>query len=326
MPLETGSSAEPPDLAAQRSMREAGLLGLDGAEHARLRRAITSRFSVRAVRGIRDVVASTVSDQLQRLLAGGSPGNVTTAYAEPISARMHCHVLGIPNEFADTFSTLFVGGGTTQQKFDFIREVIDAKRTHPGEDVLSDLVRGELSQSEIEGLALVLMASGRDSVAYMITTTTVALLTHPDQRAVLRTDPALMTGAVEEFMRYGAMFLTLFPRTALEDVELDGVRIRAGQSVSVSSVGANRDERKFEEPHRFDVKRDAFGHLGFGHGRHGCVGQQLARVEIAEAISQLFATVPDLRLVEAEQMSPQPFANPVGTYEAGDVIVAWGGV
>jgi cytochrome P450 len=210
-----------------------------------------------------------------------------------------------------------------QEKFDFIREVLEVKRVHRGEDVISDLLASELSSSEIEGIILILMTSGRDSVAYMITTTTVALLVHPEQLAILRHDASRIAGAVEEFMRFGTMFLTLFPRTATEDVLLDGVLIRAGQTVSVSPVAANRDERRFERPEVFDVGRDAFGHLGFGHGPHGCVGQQLARLEIREAITQLLAGIPSLSLVGAEQLAPMPFAHDVATYEAGSATISW---
>jgi cytochrome P450 len=128
---------------------------------------------------------------------------------------------------------------------------------------------------------------------------------------------------MEEFMRVGAMFVTLFPRTATEDVEIGGTRFRAGESVSVSPVGANRDEAVFERPEEFDIARNAFGHLGFGHGLHGCVGQQVARVEITEAIGQLVAEFPALRLEHAEQLAPMPFAHPVATYEAGSVVVGW---
>ncbi len=190
--------------------------------------------------------------------------------------------------------------------------------------MISDLLGSELSMNDVEGLLMVLMTSGRDSIAYMIATTTVALLTHPDQLDLLRARPDLLRPAVEEFMRYGAMFVTLFPRTATEDVELDdGGRIPRGQTVSVSPVAANHDPRRFERPDEFDVTRDAAGHLGFGHGLHGCVGQQVARAVIHEAIGQLITELPGLRLVSAEQLEPMPFAHDVATYQAGAVIVAW---
>ncbi|HWU57579.1 MAG TPA: cytochrome P450 [Microbacteriaceae bacterium] len=305
------------------AMEVANLLGLDSPQHARVRRSILGRFSVRAVRGYEADATAIVARQLEHLRAQGSPADATTHFAQPISAAVHSHVLGIPQSHTDQFSRLFVGTSTAQQKMTFVREVIAAKRESLGDDVISELIRSELTDVEIAGVTFVLFTSGRDSVAYMIATTTVALLSHPEQLNALRDDPTLIIGAVEEFMRYGAMFITLFSRTATEDVDFGDVQIKMGESVSVSPVASNRDERRFENPDEFDISRDAYGHLGFGHGLHGCVGQQLARLEIRQAITQLLAGLPGLRLVEAEQEHPMPFAHPVATYEAGSVVVAW---
>jgi len=120
------------------------------------------------------------------------------------------------------------------------------------------------------------------------------------------------------------MFLTLFPRTPGEPVELDGWTFPAGETVAVSAVAANRDPRRFADPDTLDLDRDAAGHLAFGFGRHGCLGQQLARVEIGEALTGLVREFPDLRLVDAEQAAPMTLAHPVGSYAAGRVLVAWG--
>ena len=299
------------------------LLGLDSPQHARIRRTILGRFSVRATRSYQSDVAAIVARQLECLRTKGSPANLTEHFAQPISAAVHCRVLGIPPTHAEQFTSLFVGKSTSQQKVDFLRDVLAAKRADPGDDVLSELLQSDLTTPEVEGLTLVLLGSGRDSVAYMIATSTVALLSHPDQLDALRDDPSLISGAIEEFMRFGAMFVTLFPRTATEDIDFGDVHIATGQSVSVSPVAANRDKRRFEHPETFDISRDAFGHLGFGHGFHGCVGQQVARLEIREAITQLLAGLPGLVLVEAEQAEPLPFAHPVATYEAGAVVVGW---
>jgi cytochrome P450 len=311
------------DDEALAAMEVANLLSLDSPQHARVRRSILGRLSVRAVRGYEDDVAAIVAGELAHLKAQGSPADLTKHFAQPISAAVHCRVLGIPASHAAQFTTLFVGSSTTQQKVLFVREVLATKREILGDDVLSDLIRSELTDPEVAGVTLVLFTSGRDSVAYMIATATVALLSHSEQLAALREDPTLIAGAIEEFMRYGAMFITLFPRTATEDIEFGDVHISKGDSVSVSPVASNRDERRFEDPEKFDITRDAYGHLGFGHGIHGCVGQQLARLEIRQAITQMLAGLPGLYLVEAEQNHPMPFAHPVATYEAGSVVVGW---
>lgn len=310
------------DAAAQAS-EELLLLNLDGEEHSKLRRAVMPRFSVRQARTREPWIHAMVAEQIEALKKLGPRVDLWRDYALHISARTHCHVIGVPDHRFDEFVSLFVEPSTAQQKYDFIRALLEERLPSPGEDVITDLRNNsELNRVEIESLLRLLMGAGRDSVAYMIATASVALLTHPEQWALLRAQPDAVRPAIEEFMRVGAMFVTLFSRTAIEDVEIEGTRISAGTSVSVSPVAANRDPGHWSgDPEAFDVTRDALGHLGFGYGIHQCVGQQVARVEIREAIVALLETFPDMALVEAEQLEPQPFAHPVAVYEAGAVIV-----
>lgn len=304
---------------------QSNLLILDGDQHLRLRRLITPHFTIKQVRSHHAWISEMVSGELKRILSlESNSAEIWNDYAKPIAAKTHCKVLGVPDSMYEDFVRLFAGPSTAQEKYDFIRSLIAFRKNEPGQDVVSSLiVESGISRHEVEGLMRLLLGAGRDSVAYLITTTLVALLTNPDQLQILRQKPELVPSATEEFMRYGAMFLTLFPRTALEDVEFDGYAIAAGTSVSVSSVAANRDPRRFEDPEVFSVERDSFGHIGFSHGIHGCIGQQLARIEIAEGVGQLIAALPDLRLLDAEQLSPMPFAHPVAVYEAGEAVVTW---
>jgi len=303
------------------------LLTLDGAEHSKLRRAVTARFSVRQARSREPWIREMIAEQVVRLRETNGAVDLWRDYAMPISARTHCHVIGIPPQQYELFVELFVEPSTAQQKYDFIRALIEERRNDPGEDVITDLLNNpELDRVEIEGLLRLLMGAGRDSVAYLIATAAVALLTNPAQMALLRDDVEGARPAVEEFMRAGAMFVTLFARTAMEDVVIEGTTILAGTSVAVSPVAANRDPAHWgENPEQFDVTRDAFGHLGFGYGIHGCIGQQVARVEIREAITALLQEFPAISLVSAEQLEPHPFAHPVAVYEAGEVLVTLDG-
>jgi cytochrome P450 len=303
------------------------LLALDGAEHSKLRRAVTARFSVRQARSREPWIRDMIAQQVALLREKTGTVDLWRDYALPISARTHCHVIGIPDRRFDEFVQLFVDPSTAQQKYDFIRALLEERRDDPGEDVITDLLNNpELDSIEIQALLRLLMGAGRDSVAYLIATASVALLTNPEQLALLRADVEGVRPAVEEFMRVGAMFITLFARTALEDIEVEGTLIPAGTSVSVSPVAANRDPSHWgDSPDDFDVTRDAFGHIGFGYGIHGCIGQQVARVEIREAITALLQEFPEIELVEAEQLEPLPFAHPVAVYEAGSVLVTLGG-
>ncbi|MCU1550302.1 MAG: cytochrome [Glaciihabitans sp.] len=314
------------DESGQRS-ENLNLLTLDGAEHLKLRRAVTARFSVRQARSREPWIQEMVAEQVALLRERGPVVDLWREFAMPISARTHCRVIGIPDRHFDRFVELFVEPSTAQQKYDFIRQLVDERKDDPGEDVISDLLANpELDAIEIEGLLRLLMGAGRDSVAYLIATASVALLTNADQLTLLREDPERIRPAVEEFMRVGAMFVTLFARTALEDVEIDGIQIPAGTSVAVSPVAANRDPAHWgADADEFEVTRDALGHLGFGYGIHGCIGQQVARVEIREALTALLQGFPELQLVSAEQLEPLPFAHPVAVYEAGEVLVRLAG-
>lgn len=318
---------EPLDAAARASIDGANLLALDGTAHQRMRRGITRRFSVKQVRTREQWMRDRITRQLDELTTGQEVAGETdlfASYAQPIAAATHCLAIGVPEDLVHRFRELFTEPATLQAKFDYIREAFARREGDPGEDVITDLLASDFTRVEAEGLVFQLMSAGHDSVAYLIATASVALLGHPEQAHAIREDPSRLAGAVEEFMRTGAMFLTLFPRTATEDVEIEGVAVERGRTVSVSPVGANRDPQRWERAEEFDIDRDAFGHLGFGHGPHGCIGQQLARLEIREAIRLLLERFEDLRLVDAEQTRPMPFANPVATYEAGAVRVRWG--
>lgn len=310
------------DPGAVQAMRDADLLGLDAPQHGRIRRAVLGRFSFKAVRTRGDTVHELATRAFETFATKGSPADLGEGFAVPFATSVHALVLGIPDARLDTYRGLFAGHGLGQERVDFAREMLDLARPQATETVFSDLVRSELTESEQLGVAVALLSSGHDSVAYFLATGTLALLQHPEQLAALRADRSFLPGAIEEMLRYGAMFLTLFPRTATEDVEVAGLAVAAGCTVSVSPVGVNRDPSHFPDPDRFDILRDAEGHLGFGHGIHGCVGQQLARLELSEGLA-LVLDLPGLRLVHADQLDPQPLAHDVATYAAGRVVVAW---
>lgn len=322
--IEPGVPAGPVDGPAQEATGGTNILGMDGAEHLRLRRAVTRRFSVRSARGHRDRIAEIVAEQLDAMVAAGPPADLLTAVAEPVSIRVHALVLGVPDHLLADYARCFVAGAPRQDQHDVLRAAIAWRTAYPGEDVLSDLLaHADLGPAEVEGLAFVLSVSGRDTVAFMISTGTAALLADRPQYEALVAEPERVPAAVEEIVRYCTMFLTLFPRTATEPVQIGDVVVPAGTTVSVSAVSANRDERRWDHPDRLDVHRDARGHLAFGDGPHGCVGQQLARVELAEAFTALVTRLPGLRLLRADVQEPQPLANPVATYAPGEVLVAW---
>jgi cytochrome P450 len=198
---------------------------------------------------------------------------------------------------------------------------VAAKRANPTDDVLSELTDSDLTDEELRGMALILLAAGFDTTANMLALGTFALLRNPEQLAALRADPTLTDQAVEELLRYLSVAKT-FMRTALEDVELGGHTIKAGTMVILSLNTANRDPERFTDPHTLDLRRQDGGHLAFSHGIHQCLGQQLARVEMRVAFPALLNRFPTLRLaVPADEVALRPEAADI--YGVKSLPVTW---
>ncbi|MGW9433747.1 cytochrome P450, partial [Streptomyces decoyicus] len=232
----------------------------------------------------------------------------------PVPALMICELLGVPfadrERFQSDVATIFDQTADLEAKgqaytslLQFLGELVLAKRAEPTDDLLSDLTTSDLTDEELAGIGGLLLAAGLDTTANMIGLGTFALLSNPDQLDALRADPGLAEQTVEELLRYLSVADPLL-RSALEDVEVAGRLIRAGETVTVSVQATNRDPHKFPDPDRLDIQRKATGHLAFGHGAHQCLGQQLARVEMAVAFPALFARFPTLRLAVPPQEVP----------------------
>lgn len=175
------------------------------------------------------------------------------------------------------------------------------KREQPGDDILSRLaVRDDLTPDDIASTGVLLLVAGHETTANMISLSTALLLEQPEQIALLA-DPATLPGAVEELLRHLTIVDTGLPRVALEDVELGGTVIKAGEGVIALLSTANQDENLFGGADRrpadeLDLGRDARRHMAFGFGVHQCLGQPLARAELQIALATLFRRLPGLRL------------------------------
>ncbi|MFC6063312.1 cytochrome P450 [Streptomyces ochraceiscleroticus] len=305
---------------------------MDDPEHRRYRKPLMGKFTVRRMRLLTERVEQITADCLDAMEKTGPPADLVTAFAKPIPAIVICELLGVPYQDRGSFQAnveSFMNGETSDEDLiaaytatqNYLAELVAAKRAHPTDDVLSDLTDSDLTDEELRGISLILLAAGLDTTANMLALGTFALLQNPAQLAALRADPGLTDQAVEELLRYLSVAKT-FMRTALEDVELGGQTIKAGAPVILSYHTANRDPERFTDPHVLDLKRQDGGHLAFGHGIHQCLGQQLARVEMRVAFSALVTRFPTLRLaVPAEEVGLRPETADI--YGVKSLPVTW---
>lgn len=301
-------------------METGDLLALDPPEHARLRRLLAGHFTVRRVREHGAAIEAIVEKQLDAMERSGAPADLVEELALPIPSLSVCEILGVPAEDREAFERpakihqdLSAGH---EERFEALRDLLDyakskiaEKRREPGDDLLSYLIAdGKMSDEELAGATVVLFDAGHGTTASMIALGTFALLEDRSQWEYLRTHPDAIDGAVEELLRYLTVFqLGSFTRTATEDADFGAGTVREGESVIVSLGAANRDPDRFPDPNRLDVCRDAAGHVAFGHGRHMCLGQHLARLELKITFTRLVARMPNLRLaVPAEEIEMPP--------------------
>ncbi|MFI6483474.1 cytochrome P450 [Nonomuraea sp. NPDC050663] len=290
---------------------------MDDPQHSRYRKPLVGKFTVRRMRLLTERIEQVTAEHLDAMEKAGPSTDLVTAFAKPIPAIVICELLGVPYEDRGRFQEnidKFLGGETSDEDLfaaytatqEYLAELVAAKRANPTDDVLSDLIDSDLTDEELRGMALILLAAGFDTTANMIGLGAFALLQNPEQLAALRSEPELTDRAIEELLRYLSVAKT-FMRSALEDVEVGGQIIKAGTMVILLMNTANRDPERFPNPHALDLDRQDGGHLAFGHGIHQCLGQQLARVELRVALPALFRRFPSLRLaVPAEEVAVRP--------------------
>jgi cytochrome P450 len=179
--------------------------------------------------------------------------------------------------------------------------ILIEKRTHPGIDLISNLIRVEehgsqLNKNELVSMILLLIAAGHETTVNLFGNGTLALLQHPDQMHLLRSDLSLLHTAVEELLRYTAPVSLSDERWANEDILLHGQIIRKGEQVATALIAANADPQQFSEPTVLDITRQQNQHLSFGKGIHYCLGAPLARLEGQIGFGTLLQRLPNLRL------------------------------
>ncbi|MFG2947622.1 cytochrome P450 family protein [Streptomyces adustus] len=292
----------------------AHLLMADPPDHTRLRRLVSRDFTPRRIAALAPRVQQVTDELLDAMLAAADRrADLVEAFAFPLPMTVICELLGVPELDRDAFrgwsnqaiaptSGPEQAAAYTELTAYFVRLIAD-KRGRPGEDLLSTMIHAvdeggdRLSPDELIGMCSLLLIAGHETTVNLISGGMRALFAHPDQAALLRADlDGLLDGAVEEMLRYDGPVETSTGRLAVADVEMGGVVIPSGATVLIVIADAGRAPERFEEPDRFDIRRDARGHLAFGHGIHYCLGAPLARMEGRIALRALLERCPDLAL------------------------------
>ncbi|MFJ4184820.1 cytochrome P450 [Kitasatospora sp. NPDC089509] len=283
-------------------------VGLDSPEHDRFRKALIPEFTVRRVRELRPAVEQTVDRCIDGLLAAGSEADLVADFALPVPSLVISALLGVPPVDRDFFEsrtrTLVAIRSSTDQQRDtasrellrYINRLVAIKQQWPGDDLISRLLAtGAIEPREMSGVLMLLLIAGHETTANNIALGVVTLLAHPEWIG----DPRV----VEETLRFHSVADLVSLRVAVEDVEIGGQQVRAGEGIVALVAAANHDERAFACPHAFDPARTERHHVAFGYGVHQCLGQNLVRVEMEIAYRRLFERIPDLRLaVPAEEL------------------------
>ncbi|CPR12385.1 cytochrome P450 [Mycobacterium bohemicum DSM 44277] len=305
------------------------LLGLDGASHARLRKLVSRAFTPRATSRLQDTIQEMVNGLIDRVMDAGRCDVVTDiAYQYP--TPIICALLGAPREdwqsFADWTEEIFKAlNFQPDVTFDeaaimrawgeldaYVDDMVAARRDHLTDDLLSELIRAEsdgdrLNLEELRMLAAGFLMAGTDTTRNQLSASVQVLCEHPDQWAKLRDQPELAMQAVEESMRHSPA-ACIVPRAAVDDVEFGGYMFPAGTLVIVNTFAANRDPAVYDDADRFDIARnDVPPILTFGGGAHYCLGANLARRELAEALTVLTHRLPD-----AHRVGPAPWKPLLG--------------
>ena len=313
-------------------------ISMDEPEHSRLRRMVTAPFAIKRIEELRPSVQQIVDGLVDDLLAGSRPVDLVEAFALPVPSLVICRLLGVPyadHAFFQANSRVVISRSVSAQEredargriAEYLDGLVGDKLEHPQDDLLSQLAErveaGGMTRREVVQMAVLLLIAGHETTANMIALGTLALLEHPEQLAALREteDPKAIAAAVEELLRYLTIVHTGRRRAVLEDIEIDGRVLRAGEGVVLANDIGNRDPGLFADPDRLDLTRDARRHVAFGFGVHQCLGQPLARMELQVVYGTLYRRIPGLRL--AAEVSQLPFKGDGFVYGVYELPVAW---
>jgi cytochrome P450 len=296
------------------------MLAVDPPDHSRLRRLVNRGFTPRRIAALEPRLRELAAQLVERALPGGRM-ELVSELAIPFPVTVIAELLGVEparrEQFKHWSDTIVLGlsgvaSGFTPEDIrraademaDYLERVADERRAAPRDDLISILVQAEegeaLDTGEVLSFIVLLLVAGNETTTNLIGNATKALLEEPQALAEVAGNASLVSGMIEEALRYESP-IQWIPRQAARELELAGTPIPQGAFVMALFASANRDEKHFPDPDRFDLRRDPVGHLAFGHGIHFCLGAALARLEARVVFETLFARCADLRL-EADEV------------------------
>jgi cytochrome P450 len=299
------------------------VLQMDGEKHTRVRRLMNPAFLGPAIDRLKGDIHRIIEEKLDRIAAIGPAFDAVADYADDLILRVileasfrlspqHIAAFKAMQAEMEKLPTYVAGNGLPQCFMDAIgdvrlaiEDIIRVRRATPGDDMISMLITAyeegdRLTDNELFGQINGIATAGIGTTANTLAGAMMLLSRHPDQRAMIAADPALIDGAIEECLRMNGPGIVSFVRFASRDTEIGGTRIPKDMPVYVSPLATGFDPSAYEDPFRFDIRRKIRTPMVFGTGIHHCIGQRLARYTLRVAILGLMARFPDFRLADPE--------------------------
>ena len=308
---------------------EANMIANDDPQHLAQRRLVNRRFTPRAVNEMEPLLRRLVDELVDAATAAGEL-EVVHGLAAQLPSRLTAHMLGFPEERWPDIQSWSerlmrtdaivrepqLGVDMLNAILEFnavLQDVVPERRRCPADDLVSTWAAAGYDDLQLVHETGLFIAGGAETTRTAIARGLRVLVDHPDQWEAVAADPSLVPGAVEEVIRWVTPLNNMF-RVAVADDRIGEQPVRRGDKVLLAYPSANRDERVFDDPFRFDVRRSPNPHLAFGHGTHFCLGANLARLELRMLFETLTQRWTDLRVVSEPDIEPNIFAGAVRSF------------
>lgn len=316
---------------------EDNMIALDDPRHAEQRKLVSRRFTPKAVRSLEPYLAALVDELVAGFVDDGTV-EVVDQLAAQLPARLTAHLLGFPEDrwrdikrWSELLMRYDQAAFDVDAQLGFIQAidefaplldaVAEARRATPADDLVSVWTQAEvggcpMAQGTLVNETGLVISGGAETTRTVISRGLVVLAEHPEQWEAMAEDPTLIPGAVEELIRWVTPLNNFF-RTAVADTTIGDVAVAAGDRVLLAYPSANRDERTFDEPFRFDIRRNPNPHVAFGFGTHFCLGASLARFELALLFGRLTRELTALEVLEGPELEANIFVTAVQSLRMG---------